>query len=50
MKFKLALGLLLASFVSAELVDPKEISVDNFLRDTQHLAPSAELVSIKQNG
>lgn len=51
MKFTFAaLGLLFASLAHCQLAQPHQTNLDGFLRESQHLKPSAEFVSVEDHG
>ena len=45
MKFSIALGLLFGGLASSQQLSPLEAKVDSFLRESQHLKPTAKLTS-----
>ena len=47
MKFSIAFGLLFAGLTSSQQLWPLEAKIDSFLRESQHLKPTAKLISAK---
>ncbi len=47
MKFSIALGLLFAGLASSQQLEPFQAKVDSFLRENQHIRPTAKLISAK---
>jgi hypothetical protein len=47
MKFSIALGLIFAGLASSQQLSPLEAKFDSFLRESQHLKPTAKLISAK---